>query len=140
MLQVPMISPLNKSTGAKSLLSFETIVLAAIAWGVLALLFYLLFSVPIEGAEGVLRRANWYVVGTYVFDFVFCGGLFVPRLGYDFSGKLQPTQSRALAVGWGGGNRVAWHNAGYLDFYTNSESKDACSFRFPVGSGPGRVG
>lgn len=61
-----MISPLNKLSSAKFPLSFQTIVLAAIVWGVLALLFYLLFSVPIE-VDGVSRRADWYVIGTYVF-------------------------------------------------------------------------
>lgn len=63
-----MISPLNKLTGTKFQLSFQKIVLTAIVWGVLALLFYLLFSIPVQGADGVSRRTNWYIAGTYVFE------------------------------------------------------------------------
>ena len=62
-----MISPLNKLNNHKPPLSLQTIVLAATAWGVLALLFYLLFSVPTE-VNGVFKRADWYVAGTYVFE------------------------------------------------------------------------
>lgn len=64
-----MISPLKKLSRVKAPLSLQTILLAAIAWGVLALLFYLLFSVPIE-VNGVPKRTDWYVVGTYVFELV----------------------------------------------------------------------
>jgi hypothetical protein len=62
-----MISHLNKLSSAKVPLSFQKIVLAANVWSLLALLFYLLFSVPIE-VNGVSKRADWYVIGTYVFE------------------------------------------------------------------------
>ncbi|MBD1852358.1 hypothetical protein [Leptolyngbya sp. FACHB-711] len=52
------------NTKTKLALSAQTIVLAAIAWAVLALLFFLLFSVSPSG-EG---RPEWYGVITYVFE------------------------------------------------------------------------
>jgi hypothetical protein len=59
-----MSSPLNKSSSSKFQLSVQTIVLAGIAWAVLAFLFFLLFSVPLPG-EG---RTAWYRIGTFVFE------------------------------------------------------------------------
>ncbi len=66
-----MNSPLNKSSTPvpeKSLLPVQAIVTAAIVWGVLALLFFLLFSTELPGADGVPKRASWYLIGTYVFE------------------------------------------------------------------------
>ena len=57
---------MDKPSGSKSLLSVQAIVLAEIAWAVLALLFFLLFSVPLPG-QG---RPVWYSLGTSVFEAV----------------------------------------------------------------------
>ena len=66
-----MNQPINKLNSSKSWLSLQTIVLAAISWGVLALLFALLFSVPLAEVQGVVaRRTQWYIVSTYVFQSV----------------------------------------------------------------------
>ncbi|WP_225913915.1 hypothetical protein [Leptolyngbya ohadii] len=54
------------NTKSKLTLSVQTIVLAAIAWAVLALLFFLLFSVSPSGGE----RPEWYGVITYVLESV----------------------------------------------------------------------
>ncbi|MFB2917745.1 MULTISPECIES: hypothetical protein [Aerosakkonema] len=54
----------DKSSSPKSLLPVRTIVLAGIAWAVLALLFFLLFSITPSGEE----RPFWYLIGTYVFE------------------------------------------------------------------------
>ncbi|MCL6432946.1 MAG: hypothetical protein K6T90_01825 [Leptolyngbyaceae cyanobacterium HOT.MB2.61] len=59
-------SSLNKSSGSKSVLSVQTIVLAQVGWAVLALLFFLLFSVPAPGQP----RPYWYSVGTSIFETV----------------------------------------------------------------------
>ena len=59
-----MSSSLDKS--AKSGLSVQTIVFSLIIWAVLALLFFLLFSVPEPGQE----RPLWYSLGTSVFETV----------------------------------------------------------------------
>lgn len=58
-----MSNPSDKSSGSKTLLPVRTIVLAGIAWAVLALLFFLLFS---SGED----RPQWYLIGTYVFELV----------------------------------------------------------------------
>ncbi|AFY40711.1 hypothetical protein Nos7107_0019 [Nostoc sp. PCC 7107] len=42
--------------------------LAGIAWAVAALLYFLLFSAKIPGANGVESRAEWYVIGTNIFE------------------------------------------------------------------------
>lgn len=52
----------------KSLLSTQNIVLASIAWGMLALLYFLLFSAKIPGPDGTQSRAAWYVIGTNIFE------------------------------------------------------------------------
>jgi cell division septation protein DedD len=59
-----MSSPSNKSVNSKSFLSVQTIVLSAVSWAVLALLFFLLFSVSAPGEE----RPAWYAIGTYIFE------------------------------------------------------------------------
>lgn len=54
----------DKSSSPKPILSVQTIVLAGIVWAVLALLFFLLFSIASPGEE----RPKWYLIGTYVFE------------------------------------------------------------------------
>ncbi|WP_017721825.1 hypothetical protein [Kamptonema formosum] len=60
-----MSSTSEKSSTLQSLLSPQTIVISSIVWAVLALLFFLLFSVP--DAKGGEKPA-WYVIGTYIFE------------------------------------------------------------------------
>ncbi|HEY9907822.1 MAG TPA: hypothetical protein V6D18_09435 [Thermosynechococcaceae cyanobacterium] len=57
------MSTVDKSS-PKPLLSVQAIVLAGIIWAVLALLFFLLFSVPPQGKSHPL----WYSLGTLVFE------------------------------------------------------------------------
>ncbi|MBW4496482.1 MAG: hypothetical protein KME26_26080 [Oscillatoria princeps RMCB-10] len=60
-----MSSTSEKSSTLQSLLSAQTIVISSIVWAVLALLFFLLFSVPdAKGGE----KPEWYVIGTYIFE------------------------------------------------------------------------
>lgn len=54
----------QKSSGSASLLSVQVIIIALLAWGIFALLFFLLFSVPLPGQE----RPGWYSVTTYVLE------------------------------------------------------------------------
>ena len=61
---------MNKLNSSKSWLSLQTIVLAAISWGVLALLFALLFSLPVAEVQGVAKRTQWYIASVYVFQSV----------------------------------------------------------------------
>jgi hypothetical protein len=62
-----MSSTSEKSSTSSSLLSAQTLVIAGIVWAVMALLFFLLFSVPLSQEEGL---PLWYSIGTYVFE---CG-------------------------------------------------------------------
>lgn len=48
-------------------MSAQTVVILGIIWAVLALLFFLLFSVPLSTEEGL---PIWYSLGTYVFELV----------------------------------------------------------------------
>jgi hypothetical protein len=60
-----MSSTSEKSSTLQSLLSAQTIVIISIVWAVMALLFFLLFSVPdAKGGE----KPEWYVIGTYIFE------------------------------------------------------------------------
>lgn len=63
-----MSSVYNKSHRPKSMLSTQSIVLANLGWGTLALLYFLLFSARIPGSDGIERRADWYVIGTNIFE------------------------------------------------------------------------
>ncbi|MTJ10273.1 MULTISPECIES: hypothetical protein [unclassified Anabaena] len=58
----------DNSSRAKSLLTTQNLVLACLSWAVLALLYFLLFSakIPVEGKGEV--RADWYVIGTNIFE------------------------------------------------------------------------
>ncbi|MEG5033562.1 hypothetical protein [Microcoleus sp. AT3-D2] len=62
-----MSSTSEKSSTSSSLLSAQTLVIAGIVWAVTALLFFLLFSVPLSAEEGL---PLWYSIGTFVFE---CG-------------------------------------------------------------------
>jgi hypothetical protein len=55
---------LEKSSGSKSGLSVQVVVLAGVFWAVAALLFFLLFSVTVPGQE----HPKWYSIGTSVFE------------------------------------------------------------------------
>ncbi len=65
-----MSSTSEKSSTSSSLLSAQTLVIAGIVWAVMALLFFLLFSVPLSAEEGL---PLWYSIGTYIFE---CGAYF----------------------------------------------------------------
>lgn len=59
----------NKSSSpSKSFLSVQVIVAIGIAWAVIALLFFLLFSTPTPNEKGELVRAGWYQSGTYLLE------------------------------------------------------------------------
>ena len=62
-----MSSTSEKSSTSPSLLSAQTLVIAGIVWAVMALLFFLLSSVPFSVEEGL---PLWYSIGTYIFE---CG-------------------------------------------------------------------
>jgi hypothetical protein len=57
-------SSTEKMSLIQNLLKVQNLVYLGIAWSVISLLFFLLFSVNAEGEESPL----WYLVGTYVFE------------------------------------------------------------------------
>ena len=59
-----MSTSVDKSTGTQSLLTGQNIVYAGIAWAVVSLLFFLLFSVTAPGQESPF----WYLLGTYILE------------------------------------------------------------------------
>ncbi|MEJ1931753.1 hypothetical protein WDZ92_16055 [Nostoc sp. NIES-2111] len=58
----------NSAQVSKSIFNTQNIVLASIGWGVLALLYFLLFSAKVPGPNGTESRAEWYVLGTNIFE------------------------------------------------------------------------
>lgn len=63
-----MGSSYENSYRSKSIFSTGNLILTGIGWAVLALLYFLLFSAKVPGANGVESRAEWYVIGTNVFE------------------------------------------------------------------------
>lgn len=57
----------EKLTSSQPLFTAQTLVIAGITWAVLALLFFLLFSVPEAPGMG---RPLWYSIGTLIFELV----------------------------------------------------------------------
>lgn len=58
----------ENSYRSKSIFTTGNIVLFGIGWAVLALLYFLLFSAKVPGANGIESRAEWYVIGTNIFE------------------------------------------------------------------------
>lgn len=57
-------SSVEKSSGTPSTLSGQKVVYGGIAWAVVSLLFFLLFSITAPGEESPL----WYLIGTYILE------------------------------------------------------------------------
>ncbi len=96
-----MNQPINKLNSSKSWLSLQTIVLAAISWGVLALLFALLFSLPVPEVQGVARRTQWYIASAYVFQSVAYLSSVVLCLKNIFQPNMISGRSVWLGIGFG---------------------------------------
>lgn len=65
-----MSSTYKKSYQSSPLFSTQNLILGSIAWGVLSVLYFLLFSaqVPNPSADGGLSRPEWYILGTNIFE------------------------------------------------------------------------
>ncbi|HEY9744359.1 MAG TPA: hypothetical protein V6C90_28030 [Coleofasciculaceae cyanobacterium] len=59
-----MSSSVEKGSDTQSLLTGQNMVYAGIAWSVLSLLFFLLFSITAPGEENPF----WYMIGTYILE------------------------------------------------------------------------
>lgn len=58
----------NNFLRKKPLISTNHIILFSIGWAVLALLYFLLFSAKVPGADGTVQRSEWYVMGTNILE------------------------------------------------------------------------
>ncbi|NJM70077.1 MAG: hypothetical protein HC862_07500 [Scytonema sp. RU_4_4] len=52
----------------KNMFFTQSIVLAILSSSMLGILYFLLFSTRIPGVLGIEKHADWYVVGTYIFE------------------------------------------------------------------------
>ncbi|MDJ0674131.1 MAG: hypothetical protein QNJ36_01810 [Calothrix sp. MO_167.B42] len=58
----------NSYLRRKPLISTHHIILFNIVWAVFALLYFLLFSAKVPGADGIAKRPEWYVIGTNILE------------------------------------------------------------------------
>ena len=96
-----MSSAYNKSDSPKSIFTTQNIVLASISWGVLALLYFLLFSAKIPDSESIERRADWYVIGTNIFEAIAYLGAGILCLKNWRSQQIVSGRNVWLAIGIG---------------------------------------
>ncbi|MBD2775107.1 hypothetical protein [Iningainema tapete] len=96
-----MSSTYNKSYRPKITFTTEHIVLALLGWGVLALLYFLLFSAKIPEPDGIERRADWYVIGTNIFEAVAYLGAGILCLRNWRSPQIVSGPNVWLAIGMG---------------------------------------
>ncbi|BAY93233.1 hypothetical protein NIES37_00600 [Tolypothrix tenuis PCC 7101] len=96
-----MSSSYESSQRSKSIFNTGNIVLASIGWAVLALLYFLLFSAKVPGADGVESRAEWYVIGTNIFEALAYLGAGILCLRNWRSQKIVSGRNVWLAIGIG---------------------------------------
>ncbi|HEY9599953.1 MAG TPA: hypothetical protein V6D33_20025 [Cyanophyceae cyanobacterium] len=97
-----MSSSVDKSaSGTQSLLTGQNIVYGGLAWSVLSLLFFLLYSVTVPGQESPL----WYLLGTYILETL--PFLAAALLCYRNFGSPQIASGRNVWLGIGLG-MIAW--------------------------------
>ncbi|QSJ15901.1 hypothetical protein JYQ62_29555 [Nostoc sp. UHCC 0702] len=96
-----MSSSYNNSYRSKSLFTNQNIVLLSIGWAVLALLYYLLFGAKVPGADGVESRAEWYMIGTNIFEALAYLGAGILCLRNWRSPQIVSSRNIWLAIGVG---------------------------------------
>ncbi|QIR37509.1 hypothetical protein HCG51_12850 [Tolypothrix sp. PCC 7910] len=96
-----MSSSYESSQRSKSIFNTGNIVLASIGWAVLALLYFLLFSAKVPGADGIESRAEWYVIGTNIFEALAYLGAGILCLRNWRSQKIVSGRNVWLAIGIG---------------------------------------
>ncbi len=96
-----MSSSYDKSYRSPTFLSNRNIILAGIGWAVLALLYFLLFSAKVPGEDGIESRADWYVIGTNIFEALAYLGAGVLCLRNWRSPQIVSSRNIWLAIGIG---------------------------------------
>ncbi|WP_193198516.1 hypothetical protein [Nostoc sp. MG11] len=91
----------DNSLQSKSLFNTGNIVIASVGWAVLALLYFLLFSAKIPAADGMESRAEWYVVGTNIFEALAYLGACILCLRNWLSPQIVSGRNVWLSIGLG---------------------------------------
>ena len=116
-----MSSVYNKSYGPKSMFTTQNIILISIGWGVLALLYFLLFSAKIPSSDGMEKRAYWYVIGTNIFEAVAYLGAGILCLRNWRSPQMVSSRNVWLAMGIG---MISYFLGGIFFGYTEIVKKE----------------
>ena len=106
---------------SKSIFTTQNIVLANIAWAVLALLYFLLFSAKVPGADGIESRAEWYVIGTNIFEALAYLGASILCLRNWLSPQIVSGRNVWLLIGLG---MLSYFVGGIIFGYTEIVLKD----------------
>lgn len=96
-----MSSSYENSYRPQSIVTTGNIILLNIGWAVLALLYFLLFSAKVPGANGSESRAEWYVIGTNIFEAVAYLGAGILCLRNWRSPQIVSGRNVWLAIGIG---------------------------------------
>ncbi|MCM0591228.1 MAG: hypothetical protein HEQ35_20065 [Gloeotrichia echinulata IR180] len=96
-----MSSSYENSYRPPSIFTTGNIILLNIGWAVLALLYFLLFSAKVPGADGTQSRAEWYVIGTNIFEAVAYLGAGILCLRNWRSPQIVSGRNVWLAIGIG---------------------------------------
>ncbi|BAZ29253.1 hypothetical protein NIES4074_16920 [Cylindrospermum sp. NIES-4074] len=110
-----MSNSYDNSYGSTTVFTTQNLVLASIGWAVLALLYFLLFSAKIPGADGSETRADWYVIGTNIFEAVAYLGSGVLCLRNWLSPQIVSNRNVWLSIGLG---MIAYFIGGVIFGYT----------------------
>ncbi|MBC1299690.1 hypothetical protein GNF11_33305, partial [Nostoc sp. UCD122] len=106
---------------SKSIFNTQNIVLANIGWAVLALLYFLLFSAKVPGADGIESRAEWYVIGTNIFEALAYLGASILCLRNWLSPQIVSGRNVWLLIGLG---MLSYFVGGIIFGYTEIVLKD----------------
>ncbi|MEH2364634.1 hypothetical protein [Nostoc sp.] len=106
---------------SKSIFTTQNIVLANIGWAVLALLYFLLFSAKVPGADGIESRAEWYVIGTNIFEALAYLGASILCLRNWLSPQIVSGRNVWLLIGLG---MLSYFVGGIIFGYTEIVLKD----------------
>jgi hypothetical protein len=116
-----MSNSYDNSYRPKSIFSTQNLVLAGIGWAVLALLYFLLFSAKIPGTDGQETRADWYVIGTNIFEAIAYLGAGVLCLRNWLSPQIVSSRNVWLSIGLG---MLAYFLGGIFFGYTEIVLKE----------------
>jgi hypothetical protein len=96
-----MSSVYKKSSESQFIFSTRNIILACIGWGVVSILYFLLFSAKVPHPDGIERRADWYVLGTNILEAIAYLGAGILCLRNWRSPQIVSGRNVWLAIGIG---------------------------------------